>query len=84
MLREFMTRDKHTKDKIKRLDRPIPIWTKEWDEKLQFTGWATSSTIGVLSHRVAHTGIKRTLKVIMPIRKISNNFLVLRFIYLSF
>lgn len=66
---------------MKRPAGPITNWTKEWDEVLQLVVvFISPATFIVTEHMVEHTGVKRTLKAIMPIKLNTTNFLKVRFI----
>ncbi len=68
---------------MKRVDCPIPIWTYEWDEKVQLSIWERSEPRSTVGQREKHTVIKGMPKVRLPTKINAKSFFLVKPIYRS-
>lgn len=64
---------------MKSADNPIPILTKEWEDRAQLASWEKSGPGWFAGHIEKQTGANRTLRLTTPIKINNNRFLLFVF-----
>jgi hypothetical protein len=71
-------RNKPKRGGMKRVDCPIPIWTYEWDEKVQLSIWEKSEPTSTVGQKERHTVIKGMPKARIPTKAYAKIFFLLK------